>query len=200
MVLFESLIISDPAALKQQTRKSVVQETNWTWIRDLSLTYLLEEWCFLMNAQSQKLVLITQKLLSVGKGMVRVMLTGKAASWLGISLKKHWDVLSSGSSGRMSKIVSQTTSGDTSALQRLQLLQHPQTYLKHKTWAENELLEDFFFFYHLNVCRTYSLCIKWFPKKKMTETGKNTPRFMQPTHIQWQETLPGCYMHSSNGL
>lgn len=46
----------------------------------------------------------------------------------------------------MSKIMSQTKSRGTSVLQCLQLLQHPQTYLKHKTRAENELLEDFFSF------------------------------------------------------
>lgn len=132
----------------------------------------------------------------------------KSCSWLGISLKQHWDMLSSGSRGRMSKIMSQTKSRHTSALQSLQLLQHPQIYLKHKTWAENELLEDviffpppfFFPFYHLNARRRYSLCIKWCPKKKMTEPGINTLGFTQPVHIQWQETLPGCYMRSWNGL
>lgn len=147
MVLFESLIMSDPAALKQQTEKSVVQETNWTWIRDLSLTHLLKERCFLMNVQSQKLILTTQKLLSVGKDMVRAMLSGKAVSWLGIFLKQHWDMLSSGSSGRMSKIMSQTKSRDTSALQSLQLLQHLQTYLKHTTWSWKWAIGSWFLFF-----------------------------------------------------
>lgn len=30
----------------------------------------------------------------------------------------------------------------------------------------------FLSFYHSNVCRRYTLCIEWFPKKKITEAGK----------------------------
>lgn len=61
-VLVQSLIISDPAALKLQAEWSIVQETNWPCSRDFSSMLSLEEWCVLMNVQSWKLSLITQKL------------------------------------------------------------------------------------------------------------------------------------------
>lgn len=148
MFLVQSLIISDPAALKLQTERSIVQETNWPCIRDLSLMFLLEEWCVLMYVQSWKLSLITQKLLSAGRGTGRLMLPGTAASWLRISPEQHWDMLSSGSSGRMSKIMSQAKSRVT--LQSLQPLQHPQTQNTSWKWTVARLSPFFFSFFFLS--------------------------------------------------
>lgn len=202
-VLVQSLITSNPAALKLQTERNIVQETNWPCIRDLSSMLLLEEWCVLMNVQSWKLCLITQKLLSAARGRGRVMLPGKAASWLCISSKQHWDMLSSGSSGRRGKSCprlnqesvrfAESTAAATSTNTKHQL---KMNYCKTFSFFP---FSFFLFFSHLNVYRRYNLSIKC-SKKKMTAPAINTLGFMEPVPIQWQEILTGCCKHSWNGL
>lgn len=59
----------------------------------------------------------------------------------------------------------------------------------------------FLSFYHLNVCRRYSLCIEWFPKKKITEAGKVPWDLCRQCIFSFRkETLASCYTRSQNGL
>lgn len=98
----------------------------------------------------------------------RVMLPGKAASWLCISPKQHWDMLSSGSSGKRRKIMSQTKSRVT-LLCRVYSCCNIHKQNTSWKWAIVRLCFFFPFFFsffsHLNVCRRYSLSIKWQPQK-----------------------------------